>query len=179
MVERGLTLTIAAADQEFVKAAQRRQFPRCRALGVILSVEIVEEFANGEGIALDVAIVGALPRGGLSLAAAADFTAQELGELNQVGPIALDRVVAEVFLELEIVEKLANQWGEVFYLDHCAVGRSSGYGQFVRGVHKTGRVGEDSGTKYLPPPAFIGGPLVRRSPSHCETKPSHGFGRPP
>ncbi len=53
--------------------------------------------------------------GGRSLAAVADFAGQELGELNQVRAIALDRVVAEVLLELEVIEKLANQGGEVLF----------------------------------------------------------------
>ena len=41
--------------------------------------------------------------------ALADFTGEELAELNQVRTVALDGVIAEVFLELQIVEKLAER----------------------------------------------------------------------
>ena len=47
-----------------------------------------------------------------------DLAGQELAELDQVCTIALDGVVAEVFLELKIVEKLLNEGCEDFFQDH-------------------------------------------------------------
>ena len=49
-----------------------------------------------------------------------DLAGQELAELDQVGTIALDGVVAEVFLELQVVEKLLDEGCEDFFQDHCA-----------------------------------------------------------
>ena len=105
----------AAANQELVEAPQRRQLARRRALGVVLTVEIVQELADGERVALDVPLIGVLTRAGL--ASLADLAGQELAELDQVGAVALDGVVAEVLLELEVVEKLLDEGSEVFFQD--------------------------------------------------------------
>ena len=105
----------APTDQELVEAAQGCELPSGGALGVVLAVEIVEEFPNGERVTFDVSFIGILPRGGLAFAAP-DLSAQKQGELDEVGAIALYSVVTEVLLELKIVEKLADQGGEVFFL---------------------------------------------------------------
>ena len=46
----------------------------------------------------------------------ADLAGEELAELDQVGAVALDGVVAEVLFEAQIVEELPNQWAEVLFL---------------------------------------------------------------
>ena len=52
----------AAADQELVEAAERRQLPGGRALGVVLPVEVGEELADGQGLALELPLVELLAR---------------------------------------------------------------------------------------------------------------------
>jgi hypothetical protein len=57
MVESGLTLTMPATDEELVEAAKRRQLAGRRALGVVLAVEIGQELADGQGLALELAVI--------------------------------------------------------------------------------------------------------------------------
>src|SRR5699024_2383956 len=101
----------AALHQELVEAPQRRQLTSGRALGVVLAVQVREEFADRVRLALDVLFIDRSRRGlGIARRAVrADFAAKVLRELNQVRAVALDRVIAEMLLELEVVEKLLNQ----------------------------------------------------------------------
>ena len=43
----------------------------------------------------------------------ADLAHQKLAKLDQVCTVALAGVIAEMFLELEVVEKLFYQWAEI------------------------------------------------------------------
>src|SRR5205085_879194 len=98
---------------EFVEASQRRQLARRRALGVILPVEISEEFADGHRLALDLLFIKGLHRDprwrGADNAIGSDHAAEELAELNQVGAVTLDGVITEVPLQFQIVQKLADK----------------------------------------------------------------------
>lgn len=106
----------AAADQKLVEAAQGGQFARGGALGVVLTVEVRQELADRQRFTLEQLLVdrdvGAAEAGRLGVFAA-DLATEELGKLRQVGAIALDGVVAEMLLELEILEKLPDKRREI------------------------------------------------------------------
>jgi hypothetical protein len=113
IVESGLTLTVPAADEELVEAAQRRELARGRALRVVLRVQVREKLADRQRFALELLLVKRRTADRARRVGVPDLSSQELAELDQVGAVALDRVIAEVSLELQVVEKLLDQRGEV------------------------------------------------------------------
>ena len=108
----------SAADAELVKAAERRELSGRGALGVVLSVQVIQKLAHRDRFAAGQLLVDALcirlgGRGaGVRLT---NLPAEELCELDQVRTVAFDGVVAEVLFKLQIVQKLPNQRRKVFF----------------------------------------------------------------
>jgi len=113
----GVDADEAAAHEELVEAAEGGEFPGRGGLGVVLAVEIGQELADNNRLAADLFLVdlpgcdGGFGRGVIGVA---DQAGEELPELDEIGAVALDGVIAEVSLELEVVEELLDQRGKGF-----------------------------------------------------------------
>lgn len=112
---------LSASDQKLVEGPEGGQFSSRCALGVILSSQIRKELANRQGFTSKELGIERFFRGSDPFGVAkrgSDLSTEELPELEQIGTIRANGVIAEMPFELEIIEKRANQRTKVFGFGH-------------------------------------------------------------